>query len=419
MRKPRWLALLLILPVLAACSSKPKPQATEPPKPPETAPVTAPVTPPPPTTQGPQPSTAIDLMQTAASRDLTLDDLKAGLEALLNKEGGTPGQKLSALFQHWQMAPRTDGAAITLFTEGDLDGDGNVEIITALNGRRGTEDTQGRLAVIYKKEQRYVVDLGLDRSASGPMDEWRNVYVNAVKDLTGDGKPEIIWMSEDHGAHTSYAYFYVSSWQPGQFTILPGSGMYTTFPKLTIDGTDLLVQGGTIGSAGAGIMQRDHTDRYRWSGDRFSLVDVRYAPSDFSYHRLIDGITAEQWGWAADAKTAYQDAMRPPTGALMEGIPPERQAQFEKAVPAYARFRLGVLLLSQKDVAGARRLAAEATGPYAGLVQVLNTADTAEAACELGTKWSGANPELFAALNSPYGYATPKIALCGPVQPGE
>jgi len=221
------------------------------------------------------------------------------------------------------------------------------------------------------------------------------------------------------GAHTASTNVYVSSWAPGALTVLPGEMYSTNVERLALEGSDILVTGGTISSAGAGVAQRVRTDRYRWQDGAFALVDRRYAPSDLGYHRLQDGIAAETFGRLADAEAAYREAAEESRQTLLPGgVPDELARDFDHAVRTFARFRLGALLLQ----AGASPAPAQegASGPFAGLLTRAAAGADRDAYCRAGAEWAGENPGFLEALNSPYGYANPQWTpadLCGPIPP--
>lgn len=317
----------------------------------------------------------------------------------LNEPGQTPAQVLSGLA----------GPAGSVI-EADLNGDGAAEWVAGIT-TQGERYQRGTLVVAYRKDGKYSVDVQ-------SLPDVRTAQVKSVADLTGDGRPEIVWFSEDHGAHTSYADVYASDWEPGKFTLLPGK-MYITMPEIEVEGGEVVLRGGMVGSAGAGVAQRRRTDRYRWVDGAFKLIDRAYAPSSVAYHRLIDGIVAEEFRHGEAAAIAYREAAEPdrPVGKAGWAMPGQ-EAPFAEAVRAFARFRLGVLLLGQ----GKSGEVAGADGPFAGLTRAPAGAGSREAGCKAGASWAADHPEFLEALNSPMGYANPRWGaddLCGPLPDGE
>lgn len=271
-------------------------------------------------------------MALASPMDRPFDELLRGLPRYLSQGEGTVAEKLARLYAHWGMRATEMNR---LFAEADLDGDGKGEVVAALNGASGVTGT-GALLVLYEANGA----LAIDRA---PGDLLPGVGLFQVADLTGDGRAEIIWQSVDMGAHTATAQLFASHWEPGRWTTLPGK-MASTNAEWRLEGRDLLLTGGEISSAGAGLAQRVRTDRYRWVDTGFRRVDQQFARSSFAYHRLIDGIAAETYGRGSDAEQAYRDAMAEQLPALPdEMLQPEHLTDFAQAVHAYARDRKSVV----------------------------------------------------------------------------
>jgi hypothetical protein len=339
-------------------------------------------------------------------------DLQAAEDAfrqVLNAGQGTPGQRLAALFQHWQVKPLEGGL---LWAEGDLDGDGDAEWVTVWRVRGEPYGLTGRgtIFVLDGAGNRWQVYRGSEE-VSGPR-------LHGVRDLTGDGRAEIVWSSTHVGAHTANSLVYVWDWAGGQWQPLTDPfGMASM--QLTIAGKDVILRGGLIGSVGAGGLQRERTERYRWVDGAFRLVDRQFQPSQFGYHRLQDGIVAEEVGRVADALQAYREAMEPRRlAAPDDALDPDQAARFPDAVRALARGRLVALLLAEGRQEEAARVIAESDGRFAGLTRSLSAARNREEACRLMTAYAEGEPEFLTALNSPVGYANPRwqpATLCGPL----
>lgn len=241
-------------------------------------------------------------------------------------------------------------------------------------------------------------------------------------DLDGDGRLEVVWKSMTHGAHTEFAWVYANSGAPPH-SPLPGTPVTMASPEsATLEGDAIVLKGGLIGSVGAGQAQRSRTDTYRWDGEKIALVDRRFAPSEYSYHRLQDGIVAEQFGHTAVAEQAYLSATDPRRPVLAwEMADPEREVnlQLGAAVRTFARFRLGLLLRREGSDRVGRLLKFHTGGRvFSGLLEAAAQAPDPEAACRAAAAWAEQNPAFLEALNSPYGYANPRWApetLCGPL----
>lgn len=347
-----------------------------------------------------------DLERVADPSSLNTEELRAGLEKYVNKSEKPASERLADLFDRWGLKPVGDRIPLA---EADLNGDGTPEVVTALVGQGPSVTGKGALFVLYRAGDGWQVD----RS-----DEVPGPALHAVADLTGDGLPEIIWSSTDAGAHTSFSTVLVSTWKPGALENLPGSLAMASM-ELAVEGQDLLLRGGLIGSVGAGEVQRVRTDRYRFDGEQFRLVDRRYAVSDYGYHRLVDGILAEEFGRMDDARQAFREAMEPGRAPLKAGlVPAEWEGRFGDAVRAYAAVRLALNVgLSSAE---AQQVLAGAEGAYAGLAGAVKAAGDEAEACQAAAAWAEANPEFLEALNSPEGYAHPHwlpADLCGPLPP--
>lgn len=350
--------------------------------------------------------------------NLNLQQLGDWMARYLSAGQGPAAPRLQALLDRWFPAHRETGTDQPLpferLVEADLNGDGKPELVTALNAPAEGSRRLGAAYVLYQAAGGYKADMT-------PPPDLPDVVLATVADLTGDGRRAIVWYSSDRGAHTGYIDVFVSTWQPGQLKILPGPVHMSSPTLLKVDGRDLVVAGGLVGSAGAGMAQRPWTDRYRVENGAVRLVDRAFDRSEFAYHKLQDGIVAESYGHLDLALKAYQDATDPERTALMPGaVDPAQAGVFGQAVRAFARFRLGALLLQQGKATEAGQALAAADGPYAGLSQALRDAGERTEGCAAATAWATAHPAFLAALNSPFGYANPKWQpkdLCGPLPP--
>lgn len=348
-----------------------------------------------------------DLMTLPDRSRLTLSQLEVGLVQYLNNGKGTPTEQLKRLYSKWGVRPAPE---TQLILEADLDGNGTVEVLTTLNDASSALGS-GTLSVIQREGDQYVID----RSAEIVI----GAGLHAVADLDQDGTPEIIWSSTSAGANTPTTTLFLSTWKPGHLQTTP-TGISSTYAKVEVAGSEILIHGGLKGGYGAGKVQRVRTDRYRLNQGKLQQVDARYAPSAFGYHLLQDGILAEQWSHTDEARRAYQKAMEPQRTVLFteDTVPLEWEERLGYAVRTFARFRLGLLHVQAGQMEKAATISQEAAGPYAGLVQVLRGAAKPEDACQSAAAWATANPEFLQALNIPRGWANPQWkpdSLCGPL----
>ncbi|MGE5675807.1 MAG: hypothetical protein ACM3XM_18325 [Mycobacterium leprae] len=400
-------ALITVL-WLAGCSvgappeTPPAESATQAPPAPAPAPQPQPVTPPPPAPALPKRSGP------------TRDELRDTLLALLNQPGDDPlaRVKVYAEEQKWK------GRGERPYVEADLDGDGEPELAAAVGVYDRPDDRfpeGAALFVVYRKDGQWAVD------RSDPMPERAEVWLMqpslfGAADLTGAGHPQIIWFRPETIATGPQPFsVFVTSWQPGSFTNLPGA-MAISFskgkgdvPYLALEGKDLLLSG----SQRFGWPEvPDRTDRYRFVNGAFRLVDRRLQQNGTTgYDRLWDGLVAENVGRTADAEQAYRDAADPKRQAhsgqiWLYGIAPNAKkltdaelTQFAEALRPYARFRLGGMLLQAGRSAEAQAVLKSDGGPYAGLTDAMRTAVNRQAGCAAATAWATANPGFLKALN--------------------
>lgn len=382
----RWLLSLLAGALaLTGCtrSGSPNPPSVTPP--PATAPVVA------------DPSGLSDL---SGPEGLTMPDLERRFQQYLLSAGEEGPARLRGLLERWsQPGP----------IETDLDGDDRPDLVWAVSvGRHGPGD----LFVALRPGGTWQVG----RTGRFDLGE---VTLVSIQDMTGDGRPELVWSNQTVGAHTASAEVFVSGWTGDRLTHLSGTPVSITNPRVRLEGPELVLQGGTVNSAGAGLAQRPREDRFRWEGGAIRLVDRRFAPSDLGYHRLQDGIAAEQFGRKDDALQAYRDAMDPNRSAIVPAFlegGPAGTSEVEAAVRAMARFRLALLLHRLKRPDEVQLVVRQTSGPYAELVRTVDPRREPDSACTRAEHWSEANSRFVEMLNAPFGYNNPRWdsqSICG------
>lgn len=156
-----------------------------------------------------------------------------------------------------------------LWAKADLNGDGIQEVITALNGSNAYG--RGAVFVIHKEGDSYSVDR-TDQPAQPYLLDTR---LYAVTDLTGDGKPEIVWST----AELPNSYIFVSNWQLGRFDQLPGNIQMMRMVDLKVEGKDLFVRGTCQGCNDQGESRwRVRLHRYRLVDGAFRLIEEQLQP---------------------------------------------------------------------------------------------------------------------------------------------
>lgn len=379
MNQLRTAGLALLAAVLAACSTPPPVPASPPAD--EDPAVTE---------SQPSPDAAVTLDQAASPRDLTLNELTAGLRRFVHEAEENRLARLTALYQKWGIQPTK---LSTPLIEADLDQDGTPEVITALNG--SDPYNRGAIFVIYRSGDGYAVDR---TGEAAPL--LLDVHLHAVTDVTRDGAPEIIWSASE----IPPVYVFASSWSPGGFNNLPGKMQMLNLTEVVIRDETILLKGGTGGAVGrgrpGGVQPR--TDTYAWQDGALRLVSQELQPSDYGIDRLTDGLLAERFQRFDQAARAYEEAM----AADRPVLPPtagEEHELFPEAVRALARFRLGALLLDHGPSEEARAVLEAGEGPFAGLFAAMLHASSKAEGCQAAAEWASASPEFLSAGQSPSG----------------
>jgi hypothetical protein len=122
-----------------------------------------------------------------------------------------------------------------------------------------------------------------------------------VEDLNADGLLEALLQQRYCGAHTCTTQLTVGRWDGRAWTDLAADPISQSYTELTVDDRDgdgaqeLVMHGGTYGSAGAGL-QRPHTLVFDWVDGAYRLVEDIPDPSDHPYYLMMDANTALQNG---------------------------------------------------------------------------------------------------------------------------
>lgn len=200
----------------------------------------------------------------------------------------------------------------------------------------------------------------------------------AVADMTGDGLPELVADAPLCGAHTCFDNFRVIGRRDGQLADLvqapPADGETTPGTVISlsyadtrlgdVDGdglTEFLVHGGTIGSAGAGVV-RPWTEVWGWDGAAVTQSDVILDPAVYRHHVLYEANDRMAAGDLDGALALYEAAIN--EGTLRDdgfAYPPE---QTRADVSSFAAFRLILIDLLQNNVERANSRLAWLQGAY-------------------------------------------------------
>jgi hypothetical protein len=235
-----------------------------------------------------------------------------------------------------------------------------------------------------------------------------------VDDLNGDGHTEIAYSSTSCGAHTCYITVQIVSSGTGTFEDLTGGGIGMSYAQAGFvdwdgDGVqDLVLQGGTIGSVGAGP-QRERMESYKWDGRSYVLSETAYAPSNYLYFKVLDANGALLDGEYERAVLLYREAIDDDTLQIW------MKEQEREELAAFSRYRLSLsyLLMGEDALAQDVReelLSAQRDDIYAQVVDVLWDAYAQDgdlrAACERVGEFAADHPETASVL-ADYGYANP------------
>ncbi|MBP6786899.1 MAG: hypothetical protein KA170_04870 [Candidatus Promineofilum sp.] len=225
----------------------------------------------------------------------------------------------------------------------------------------------------------------------------------ALADMTGDGVPELIANAPLCGAHTCYDNYRIIGRRDGQLTdlaqaapvvegALPGTVISLSYADTRLDDvdgdglTEFLVHGGTIGSAGAGIV-RPWTEVWGWDGAAVTRDSIILDPAQYRHHVLYEANDLMAAGELGGALALYEAAIN--EGGLRDdgfAYPPE---QTRADINSFAAFRLILIDLLQNNVE-------RANSRLAWLQSTYPQSAAAGAAVTLVGGWSG--PENAGAL---------------------
>ena len=201
----------------------------------------------------------------------------------------------------------------------------------------------------------------------------------AMTDMTGDRLPELITDAPVCGASTCTNNFRIigpgnsgiadlvvapsatEGEQPGRIIVMPYAD--TRIDDADADGLpELLVHGGTLGSAGAGIV-RPRTEVWGWDGEAVSRTDIVLDPTTYRHHILYEANDLMASGDLARAVPLYEAVIN--DGALRDdayAYPPE---QVRADISAFAAFRLILIdrLIGDSERAAGRLAWLQATYP--------------------------------------------------------
>jgi len=192
-------------------------------------------------------------------------------------------------------------------------------------------------------------------------------------DMTGDDLPEAIIVFGTCGAHTCYNYYQVISAHEGEIRnvvepveeeVVAAEDAPTAISLSYVDEErvedatgddlpDLVISGGIVGSAGAGI-QRARTEVWSWDGEAVSLYEQIWEDTGYRFHRLYNANYAfeqESYGVAAEL---YESVITDPALEDVEWASGSVE-EIRSHVQQFAGFRLAMLPLFRGDITEATR----------------------------------------------------------------
>lgn len=150
----------------------------------------------------------------------------------------------------------------------------------------------GALFVIYRQGDRWAVD------RTDPMSHQAELWLaganlHGAADLIGSGSLQIVWSRRWVIATGPLPYsVFVTEWHPGSFRNIPGDMMISRYGEVetvAIDGRDLVLSGHSRAEWLAWV----RTDRYRYDGEAFRLVDRLAYPGTVPTGRRADAVWAD------------------------------------------------------------------------------------------------------------------------------
>lgn len=202
----------------------------------------------------------------------------------------------------------------------------------------------------------------------------------ALVDMTGDEQDDAILVYVTCGAHTCYHNYQIISADGGGVRNVVDVGEEGT-PELSDfismayvdeeqvedvtddDLTDLVISGGLIGSAGAGI-QRPFQEVWAWDGTSVTLAEREWEDTGYRFHRLYNANAAFDEEEYDEARSLYESVI---VDASLEEVD---YAGTVEEVRSYTRqfaaFRLALLPLLRGDITEATRWQNWLSQEYAG-----------------------------------------------------
>jgi hypothetical protein len=266
------------------------------------------------------------------------------------------------------------------FVVADLNGDGRDEWIVSVFMRAGS-CFLGSPSKPRENGELWIIGEGGLIYRLYPTDSddffWGAPLIISTHDVTGDDLPEIVTRSVGCGAHTALGGYHVLSFRTGKIdslvevenelekaanfvraystpNIYGWSAKEIVVPTpsdkitdVTNDGLpDLVLMGGTYGSAGAGYV-RLRTEVWSWTGSNIVLTSISWEQTNERFHLLYDANFAFALENYSLARSQYERVIMDESlgNDVGFGLPEENLA----AAQQFAGFRLVLLSLRESD----------------------------------------------------------------------
>lgn len=280
-------------------------------------------------------------------RPVAFGDYARVIAAYLSASPDAAAECLAPLYAAWQM-PRIDLNDACLAANTDADPEN--EIVAVISGTLSPPmpiaEKQYEVVVFDRTGDSYAVVYESTPDNIPPPNSTEPVArLIDAGDLNGDGTGEFAYSTENCGAHTCVATVHIIQGAASGYVALPPvDGISIETPNkiafvAAAVGKQLVLQGGVIGSVGAGP-QRERTETWAWNGTAYAIVASKPAPPEYLYHAIIDANAAFEAGDFAGAEKMYIAAA---DDATLKEWMPNRNERSE--LQAWALFRAGVAVL--------------------------------------------------------------------------
>lgn len=244
----------------------------------------------------------------------------------------------------------------------------------------------------------------------------------SLADMTGDERDDAILRYVTCGAHTCYNNYEIVSAHDGTLrnvvevedVAVPEMAGVISMPTVeeeqVVDATDddlpdLVIAGGLIGSAGAGI-QRPFREIWAWDGAAVTLDKREWEETGYRVHRLYNANAAFDEAAYDEARGLYESVVVDPDLEEMAfTAPPEEVRAYTRQ---FAGFRLALLPLLRGDITEATRWQNWLGEEYGGSA-------LANAAALLLETWQQNGNNLPAACEQVAGYLAGRPDPTGPL----